>query len=112
MGLGVGVGEEVVANAELLLRAQEAPVIVLEDGFCGQAAPVGLDRDGRAMRIRAGDHEHVVAAQAMIAREDVRRQIDAGQMAHVQVAVGVGPGDGNMDVLGCAAHGYSFSPAP
>ena len=108
MGLGVGVGEEVVADAELLLRAQEALVIVLEDGFCGQAVPVGLDRDGRAMRIRAGDHEHVVAAQAMIAREDVRRQINAGQMAHVQVAVGVGPGDGYMDVLGSAAHGHSF----
>ena len=43
MGLGVGVGEEVVANAQLLLRTQEATVIVLKDGFSGQSALVGLD---------------------------------------------------------------------
>ena len=60
------------------------------------------------MRIRAGDHEHVVAAQAVIARKDVRRQINAGQMAHVQVAVGVGPGDGHVDVFRFVAHGRYF----
>ena len=68
---GIGVGEEIVTYSDLLLCLQEALVIMLEDVFWRDTTPVGFDSDGGAVTIGAADHEHVIAAQTMIAREDI-----------------------------------------
>jgi hypothetical protein len=98
------VREQVVADADLLLGEQEALVIVLEDLARRDSTLIGFYRDGCAVTVRAGDHQDVIPGQPVIARKDVRRQIGAGQMADVQIAVGIGPGNGHMNVLG---HGFT-----
>ena len=64
---------------------------MLKDFPRGDAAFVRLDRDRRAVAVRAADHQHMVAAQAMVAREDISWQVAASQMTDMQVAIGVGP---------------------
>ena len=98
--LGVGMGEQVVADPHVALGGQEALVEALEQLARGDAVFVGFDRDRGAMRVRAADHQHAVAFEAVIAGEDVGGQVGPGQVADVQVAVGVGPGDGDMDGFG------------
>ncbi len=44
--------------------------------------------------------------QAVVAGEDIRRQVRAGEIADMDFGVGVRPGDGDQDVLG---HGASSS---
>ncbi len=75
-------------------------MVVLEDLARGLAALVGLDGDRRAVRVRAGDHQDAVALQPVIAGKDIGRQVGAGQVADVQIAVGIRPGDGNVDRVG------------
>ncbi len=48
---------------------------------------------GGAVGVGAGDHQHVVAHQAVIAGEDVGRQVSPRHVAQMTVARGVGPGD-------------------
>ena len=58
---------------------------------------VGAHGDGRAVRIRAGNHQHLAAAQALVAGEDIRRQIRTGQVADVDFGIGVRPGNSNKN---------------
>ncbi len=101
--LGVGVREQVVADADLLLREQEALVIVLEDRARGDAPLVRLDRDRRAVTVRSRHHQDVIPLEAVIAREDVGGQVSARDVSDVEIAVGVGPSDGDVNVFG---HGF------
>ena len=43
--------------------------------------------------------EHVVADQAVVPREDIRRQITARDMSKMQRTVRIGPGDANKNLL-------------
>src|SRR3990172_8048510 len=51
------------------------------------------DRNWRAVLVGAGDHEDAVAGDAVVAGEDVGRQIGAGDLAQVQRSIGIRPGD-------------------
>ncbi len=73
--LGVGVGEQVIANADFLKGVQEAGVEALKDLTRAHSLSIGADGDGRAVGIGAGDHQHVVPHQPVIAGKDVRRQV-------------------------------------
>jgi hypothetical protein len=75
-------------------------VELLEQRARGDAVFVGLDRDRRAVRVRAADHQDAVALEPVVAGEDVGGQVGPGQMADVQIAIGVRPGDGDMDRFG------------
>ena len=100
MILGVRLGEEVVADAQALKHGDDARMIAVDDLTRGDAFLFGADGDRRAVRVRAGEHEHVVAAHAVVARKDVRWQIGAGDVADVQIAVAIGPGGENQDLFG------------
>jgi len=54
--VGVGMREQVVADADALLCEQEAVMVVLEDCARRQAQPIRLDRDRSAVRVRARNH--------------------------------------------------------
>ncbi len=92
-------GEEVEGDAQPLPAIEELALVVPGDGLGGLAGLLGLDGDGGAVLVGAGDHEHLVAAGAVVAGEDVRRQVAAGNLPQVQVAVGVRPGDPDEDSL-------------
>ncbi len=59
------------------------------------------DRDRRAVLVGAADHEHLVARHPLVAAEDVGGHAEAGDVADVPRAVGVGPGDCGQDVPIC-----------
>ena len=58
---------------------------------------VGAHRDRRAVGVAARDHQHVVAPAAVVAGEDVGRQVGAGDVAEVLRSVRVRPGHGHED---------------
>lgn len=99
MILSIGVGEQVVTDAARLEGVQKAHVIILKERARRHAALIRLDQDRCAVRIRAADHQHAVALQPMVAREDIGRQIGACHMPDVQIAVGVGPSHRDVDVF-------------
>src|SRR5438045_2325445 len=74
-------------------------VIMLEQFAGRNAALISLDQDRRAMRIRAADHQHMVAFETMVAGKDIGGQIHTRQMSNMQVTIGVGPGNRNVNVL-------------
>ena len=98
--LGVGVGEEIEAEAQGLEGFHKAPVVAGHDLLGRDAFLLGAQHDGRAVGVGAGDHAHLVAAQALVAGVDVGGQISAGHMAEMAVAAGVGPGDADKITLG------------
>ena len=53
------------------------------DVLSGHAVGVGSDRDRRAVHVGAADHQHLVADHALMAGEDISRQIGAGKMAEM-----------------------------
>ena len=98
--LRIGVGVQVEGQAEAQEALDEAAVVALDHLGRADALLVGAQGDGGAVGVRAGDHQHLVARQAMIAREDIGRQIRARQVADVAVAGRIGPGDADVDILG------------
>ncbi len=75
-------------------------VVALDDRGGLDALLLGLHRDRRAVGVGAADHQHVVAGHAVVAGEDVGRQVGAGDVAEVRQAVGVRPGHGDEDAAG------------
>ena len=93
MRFRVGAGEQVVADAQAAKQIEEAGMVMLVDFQIAQAHFLGLDRHRRAVAVGAGDHQHVVASQAVGARIDVARQMGTGDIALMNIGVGVGPGN-------------------
>ena len=62
------------------------------------ALGVGGDGDRGAVLVGAADHQHLVPGHAVVAAEDVGGDAEAGDVADVPRAVGVGPGDCGQDV--------------
>ena len=67
-----------------------------------RAAPllIGPHRDRRPVRVRARHHRHPIAANPVIPREDVRRQIRAAQLPVVNRPIRIGPGDADENAVG------------
>src|SRR5690606_25353816 len=93
-------------DADLLLRLQKAVMVLLKDLARRHALTLRRYSDGRTVRVRAGNHQHAAALQALVAGENVGGQVGPCQMPDMQVAVGVRPRDGYMDRF---RHGFSFS---
>ena len=93
------VGVEVVADAEVAPVAEELLVVAVGDLLRRDALLLGADRDRGAVLVAAGDHQDVVAAQALEAGEDVGRDVHAGEVADVERAVDVRPGRADQDRL-------------
>ena len=94
---GVGAGEEVVGQPQLLEEVNEAGVEALVDLVRGGLFGIRADGDGRAVRVGPGDHQHLASAHALIARKDIRRQVRAGQIAHMDFGIGIRPGNSHKD---------------
>lgn len=100
MVIGMGGGKEVVGDPQLLKDIEEGLVVVLVDFFDGFAFRVGAEGDGGAVRVGAGDDEDAVPFQTVVARDDVPRQVGAGDVPNVDFGVGIRPGDGDEDIFG------------
>ncbi len=99
MIFSVRMGEKIVANPYSFLGIQKALMEMFKHLSRRTTLLVGFNRDRCAVRVRAGDHEHMVALQSMVARENISRQVGARQMTNVQVTIGVRPCNGNVDDL-------------
>ena len=97
VGFGVGVGEEVEGDTHALQRIAIESVKSGSDLFRLASFFLRGNGDGGAVHVAAAHHQHAVAAQAVVASADVRRQVAARQVAQVQRTVGVGPGDADED---------------
>jgi hypothetical protein len=49
--------------------------------------------------VGSGNHQDLVAGQAVIASEDIGGQVGPGKVSQVKRTRGVGPGDSDKDVL-------------
>lgn len=94
---GMCAGEEVVVESELLEEVDEALVVALVYGQGSGVFGVRTDGDGRAVAIRAGDHQDLVSAQALEARENIGGQVGTCQVADVDFSIGIRPGSGDQD---------------
>ena len=74
-------------------------MIVLKDFQRCYAASVRFDRYRRTVAIGAADHQHMIATQPVITSEDIGRQISAGKVPDMQVAIGVRPSHRYMNIL-------------
>src|SRR5512144_1411585 len=63
------------------------------------AFPVSGDGDGSAVRVGAGNHEDIVAFEAVIAGDDVAGEMRTGDIAHMDLGVSIRPGNGDEDVF-------------
>ena len=96
---GVGVSEQVEGYAQLFPRLQEQGVIAVDHLGGGNSFLVGAYGDGGAVGIAAGHHQHMIAPEAVVAGEDVGRQVTARHVAQVQGAIGIGPGYSDKNAL-------------
>ena len=97
--LRVCVSEKVKGYAQLFPRIQEQRVIAVDHLGRSYAFLVGPDGNGRAVGVAARYHQHAVALEPVIAGENVGGQVAPGDVAEVQRAIGVGPGDGDENAL-------------
>ena len=97
---GVGGGEKIEGNTQLLPGFQESLVIPGGHLLRTDPLPFGADGYGGAVHIAAGDHQDMVPLQAMVAGEDVGGEISSGDMSQMQWPVGVRPGNSNENMLG------------
>ena len=95
---GGGAGEQVVGQAQGHEVLDDEPVVAVGELTGTEALLVGGDEDRGAVLIGARDHEDVMTGHAHVAREDVRGNTEAGDVADVTRAVGVRPGDCGQDV--------------
>ena len=79
----------------ILKKINKTVVIAFVDFHRGGLLGIGAHGDGRAVRIRPRNHQHLPAAHALVAREDIRWQMGDGQIANVDFSVGVRPGNSN-----------------
>jgi len=66
-------GVVIEADPDPLEARHDGGVLAVGEDGGGLACRLGGDSDGRAVLVRAGDHEHLVAGQAVVASDDVGR---------------------------------------
>ena len=84
----------------LLEQVDELVVEELVHLLDRHAVCIGAQRNRRAVRVRAGNHQHVISFQTVVAGNDIPRQVRAGQVAHVDGGIGIRPGNGDEDGFG------------
>ena len=93
-GLGVGgrrgARVDVERHAEALERTLDEFVVAVDNLLRGDALLAGLDGDGHAVLVGAANRDDVAVAQTQVAGIDVRRYVNARQMADVNGAIGIG----------------------
>ena len=89
--LGGGAREEVVTQAELAQVAGDDAVVAVGEFLRGHAFLVRFHEDRGAVLIGAGDHEHIIALHALVARIDVGGHAEPGDVADMTGAVGIRP---------------------
>ena len=104
---------------EEVVREPEAAEVLADDGVVAvdeltrrHALAIGGDHDRRAVLVRPGHHQHVVAAQAVIAREHIGRDSEPGHMPDVAWAVRVRPRHRDEDLPGGRHRRSSYEPLP
>ena len=95
----MGGGKNIVTDTEFLEEFDEARMVVLVDLFRRFSQLISLDRDGCAVRIRAADHQHILSPQAMLSGNDIPRQMRSSDVPHVDIRIGIWPGNGDQNVL-------------
>ena len=55
--------------------------------------------DGRAVLVRAGHHEHVIAPKAVVARENVGGEVGPRDLSEVKRPVGIRPRHADEDAF-------------
>ena len=90
-------GEQVKGNAKVLPRLEKIAVVaggyfrrILAFLFC-------LDGYGRAVLVRARNHQHFIAFEVVVAGKDVCGEIGAGNLPQMQGAIGIRPGYTNKN---------------
>ena len=109
-------GEQVVAQPEALQVVDDHAVVLVGELARGEPLGVGLHLDRGAVLVGARDHQHLVARHPPVAGEDVGGHTEAGDVADVPGAVGVGPRHGGQHAgthatsLGSACNRISGAP--
>ena len=83
MIFSVGMGEQVIADADDFLGLQEAIMVVFEEFAWSFTALIGFNRDRSAVCVGAGDHQNAISFEPMVASEDVSGQEGASQVPNV-----------------------------
>ncbi len=84
-----GAGVDVEGNAEIGERLLDEVVVFVDDILRGASLLAGRHGDGHAVFVGSADKERFAPAHAQVADIDVGGNIDAGQMADVDGAVGI-----------------------
>ena len=90
--------EAVVADAEVAQVLAGELVVPLGDLTRRDAFSVRRDHHRRAVLVRATHHQHVVALQPVVAREDVRRDREPDDVAQVTLPRRIRPGGRHQDL--------------
>ena len=90
---------DVERDAQTLKRLLDDIVVAVAYVLRRHTFFLGLDGDGHAVLVAAAYELHVLALEAQVAHIDVGRHIDAGQVADVHRAVGIGQGRGHQRAL-------------
>ena len=90
--------EQVVGDPEVAQVLPDEAAEALRSVTRRLAGVVRRHHDGRPVLVRAADHEHVVAAQPVVARERVRGNAESRHVADVPGPIRVGPCDRNQDL--------------
>jgi len=83
MIFSVSVGEQVITDTNLLKRFQKAGVETLKYFTRADTFGIGTNGDRRTVRVRPGDHKHVVPVQPLVTGEDVGWHVRASQVPDV-----------------------------
>jgi hypothetical protein len=92
-------GEQVIGEPKLAQVLGDDPAVAVGELAGADPFAVGLDLDRRAVLVRAADHQYLVTDHSLVTAEDVRGNAEAGNVADVPWAIGVGPSDGGQDVF-------------
>ena len=74
-------------------------MVAIDDGLRQDAFFFGGERNGRPMAIRARYHQHVLAALAAVAGENIGWQVCPGDMPDVERSICIRPCDRYQNVL-------------
>ena len=95
-----GAREDVVGHAEAAEVLDDDSAVLVDELPRGDAFPVRLIRDGRAVLVRAARHQDTGAAQPLEASEHVRGHRKSNHMADVTRSIRVWPRGRDEDGAG------------
>src|SRR5699024_9666833 len=90
---GGGAGEKIVGQAQAHEVLDDDAVVAVGELADRGVFLIRLHQQRGAVLVRAGDHQHVVADHSLITGKNVGRDAEAGDVADVAGAVGIGPGN-------------------